>query len=142
MIIEHTDVCKDMKYEVIGVDEGIEKLIETMNRTGWIKTISSCEGHEGDEHHDRPYVSFACKMNKLIDLTLLIGKLEEECDVEHKIIIVDFNIVTNPFTHGSQDEMKKGWIALNLTIEILDDDFETTKIYLFKRLIELIDSLG
>lgn len=104
------------------IDKNILPLIKAMNGTGWIRTVSSCEGHLGAERFQRPYIAFYCKASKMKTLCRILNATSDAFDDDDDSVWLELEIVWNGEIHGCQEETPRGWIALNLTIET-----ETTK---------------
>ncbi len=93
------------------IDPGIKPLVDAMNNSGWVITVSSCEGHDGSD----PYVAFYCRADKI---NLLCNIMD---DVEHELFpLVVFNccLVHDSEVHGSQRDAPAGWVALHMQCKL------------------------
>lgn len=113
------------------IDEGIKPLINAMNRIDWLITISCCEGHENKDTQRSPYVAFKCKSSKINDLCKYLGKIEKRIENDNMGVMLDLSVVFSPSVYGSQIDMKKGWVSLNLSIDMYWDDSPECKANLF-----------
>ena len=73
------------------VDHNIKPIIEAMNKTGYIETISSCEGHNEDEIYDIPYVKFFCKANCINALSIILNKVYRKFDKGYLMLHIIFD---------------------------------------------------
>lgn len=89
------------------IDEGIKALIDSMNSTGWIKTISSCEGHNGEI----PYVAFYCRANRINFLTRVLDTVEHDF---FPMVMFECCLVHESEICGCQGDAPAGWMALHL----------------------------
>lgn len=94
------------------IDIGILPLIDAMNSTGWIKTVSCCEGHPGSKYNETPYVAFFCKSSKLSELAKIMNQITREADV----FFNDLSWVFHDEVYGNQYDAPKGWISLDLQL--------------------------
>ena len=59
------------------VDPGIKDLIDAMNGTGVIKTVSCCEGHEGHKYFPKPYIAFYIDSAQIVNLAKALNATVE-----------------------------------------------------------------
>jgi hypothetical protein len=104
---------------IIGKTDKLDKLIlplvEAMNATGWIETVSSCQGHPKSEHHQKPYIAFYCKSSMIKRLCRMLNQVETRMD---EWIWLDLFIVHSDNVNGCQEDAKRGWLALHLGINV------------------------
>jgi hypothetical protein len=106
------------------MDKGILSLVNSMNRTGWITTVSSCEGH-GEFFPYHPYVAFFAKATMISKLAKILNQCAiriEECQeylgVELVCILVYDEEVAN-----CQTDAPDGWVAFNLAVRPYDEGY-------------------
>lgn len=113
------------------IDVQIEPLIKAMNSTGWMRTVSCCQGHPDSEHFDAAYVSFFCKATKVTRLCSILNTVEPEC-----FTVFDYlSVVYSEEIYSSQSDADPGWISLFLRFASTDED---SKLAAFKKLTDAI----
>jgi len=111
------------------LDKGIAPLVQAMNKTGWIMTYSSCEGHSIGSKY--PSVSFWCKSEKLIVIDEIIKNLKSEFNKQYpEFIEVRKNIVCESqylewksflwFEFNTDEIERGGWSSLSIVIRSCD----------------------
>ena len=75
------------------IDKKILRLVRAMNKTGWIETLFSCEGHPDDDYRTTPYIMFYCKVERIdfvseifSDIAFKAGK--EKIDINLVLMLV------------------------------------------------------
>ena len=122
------------------VDPGIKDLIDAMNGTGVIKTVSCCEGHEGHKYFPKPYIAFYIDSAQIVNLAKALNATVEyfENIYSGSGIYFDASWVCDNQTHGSQDCSPKGYISLSIAIytplDIKEIVFDKLKTNLLKYL--------
>lgn len=87
----------------IKIDKDMRPLIEAMNATGWIETVSCCQGHPRSEYHQTPYVAFYCKSSKIKLLCRMLNQVERIMEnTMNEYIWFDLSIVHNEEVNGCQ----------------------------------------
>lgn len=117
------------------IDPLIEPLIKVMNSSNWIKTVSSCEGHEDK----RPYIAFYCKADKINLLARILDNVEHEF---FPGIIFDCCLVHDSEVHDHQGQAPPGWISLQLKFIFTGKDIvyhQTIKKIVFNSLIQQLN---
>jgi len=111
------------------IDAGILPLINAMNSTGWMETISCCEGYPGAKFFHNPYIAFFCKTEKIDTLSKILNKAINSFK-QYETPYLDLGIAFYDDVNGCQADAPKGYISLSLDIGIEPE----LKLILFKRL--------
>ena len=96
------------------IDEKIKPLVEAMNKTGWITTIASCEGHLENQLKSEPYVAFLCKGEKGGDLCKVLKNTQKNLRKNR----LPFDIVCDVFYQHIEFVQKNGWVPLGITFRL------------------------
>jgi len=125
------------------IDEKIRPLVEAMNNTGWIKTVSSCEGHPGYEYHDTAYVACFVKGSMLKKLSKILNVVSQDIEENNLLLDVDVTWVYCDEVYGSQEEAPRGYISLDMKFACFDKEFFDEGYYYdeLPRLFDLITNL-
>lgn len=99
------------------IDKGIRPLVDAMNATGWIETVSSCQGHPRDAANETPYVAFYGKASRVPELCEILNRADRAAPEGSAWL--NLSIVHGDDINGCQRDARRGWIALDLHIEIL-----------------------
>jgi hypothetical protein len=112
------------------IDPGIKNLIAAMNKTGYLQTICSCEGHQDRE--EEPYVSFVCRATDINQLCKVLNEAEQKA-AEDQGLVLTFNlsIVYDKDIINCQESIPEGYLSLDLQFYI-DEDMWETKGQVFK----------
>lgn len=97
------------------IDRDIRPLVETMNNTGWITTVSSCAGHNGC----KPYVAMYCRMDKVNFLTRVLDIIEHDF---FPLVMFECCLIHESEIQGYQGDAPEGWLALHLRFNLLSKD--------------------
>lgn len=118
----------------IDVDRDVYPLLVAMNRSGWIKTVSSCQGHPGSKYFSNPYIAFHCRSGKVSRLCKILNQAERKSPDD--FIWFDLSIVHSDDVNGCQMDADRGWLALDLHIKT---DSPSSKRKAFNLLAELFE---
>ena len=110
------------------IDHNIKTLVEAMNRTGYIETVSSCEGHYKDEIYDIPYIKFFCKASCIDDLSVILNKVYKKFDKGYLMLHVIFDEEIGV----CQLHAPKGYLCLQINFCLHDPEKTEDKLELFK----------
>lgn len=100
------------------VDPMLRELVNVLNETGYIKTVSCCQGH-GDEKDifQDPYIALYCKASKLKKFCHVLSIVDEI--LEDNDIPIQFcpTLVFAESVQGCQEDAPSGWVAIDLKFE-------------------------
>ena len=121
------------------VDENIKPFIRALNRVIWIKTASSCEGHEGSLYSE-PYISFYCDTRFIKDFCLILNEIDRAISEKGLNIKTELFLVHDREEANNQTVAPQGWLALGLIFRNLDKKGYHKKIF-FERISKLFEEL-
>ena len=123
------------------IDKKILRLVRAMNKTGWLETLFSCEGHPGDDFRKNPYVRFYCPFERIDFLSEIFSDIafragEEEMELNLALVLAHDR---RKFVY-SQFAAPKGFLSLEAdfrlgkiedngkVLEIAAEEFEKWKL--------------
>ena len=121
------------------VDENIKPFIRALNRVIWIKTASSCEGHEGGLYSE-PYISFYCDTRFIKDFCLILNEIDRAISEKGLNIKTELFLIHDREEANNQTVAPQGWLALGLIFRNLDKKGYHKKIF-FERISKLFEEL-
>jgi len=121
------------------VDENIKPFIKVLNRVIWIKTSSSCEGHE-DGLYSEPYVSFYCDTRFIKYFCLILNEIDRAISEMGLNIKTELFLVHDREEANNQTVAPEGWLALGLIFRNLDQKGYDKKLF-FERISVLFEEL-
>jgi hypothetical protein len=99
-----------------------------------LKQFHHARGHPGSEFFQTPYVAFFCKSSKIKELCKILNQAEKQEQDQDNFLLFDLSVNHSNDVHGCQSEARRGWIALDLQIEV---DSATIKKRTFALLTDL-----
>ncbi len=99
------------------IDLQIKNLIEAMNRTGFIKTFCSCEGHEEEEPAT---VSFIMRYDRLNKLGKILNKANKKAEKSGILLDCVLKIVYYNEVLNCQEDLPEDFLSLELILDILE----------------------
>ena len=114
---------KDMMF----IDDNILPLVQAMNETGWIRTVSSCQGHDDKgKEFESPHVAFFVKSDCINELAKVLDRAEKET-IDEVDAFIRCKLVFSEEIANSQADAPDGWIAFCLDFEPLFERFTEEK---------------
>lgn len=101
------------------IDAGIRPLVDAMNATGWIETVSSCQGHSKGEFR-LPFVSFYCRQDKIRELSEILDTASEMLKEESAPFSVECNLVFETDIGNNTVNAVDGWVVFEITVKEYD----------------------
>jgi hypothetical protein len=111
------------------IDPGIKDLIESMNKTGYLQTVCSCEGHQ--DRDEEPFVSFVCRATEINRLCKVLNEAEQVAEEQGLVFTFMLAIVYDKDIINCQDSIPEGYLSLDLQFDT-DDDIWEIKGQIFK----------
>jgi hypothetical protein len=111
------------------IDPGIKDLIESMNRTGYLQTVCSCEGHQ--DRDEEPYVSFVCRATDINYLCKALNEAEQIAEDQGLELTFILAMVYDKEIINCQESIPEGYLSLDLQF-VMDEDIWEIKGQIFK----------
>lgn len=110
------------------IDHKIMPIVKAMNKTGYMETVSSCEGHLNDEIYDLPYIRFFCKAGEVDTLAAVLNRVYKEFEQGYIMLHVIFDEEAGV----CQRDAPGGYLCLQLNFCLYDHAKMEDKLALFK----------
>lgn len=110
------------------LDLNIRPIVEAMNKTGYIETIASCEGHKGDDIYDSPYIKFFCKAGCIDALATILNNVYGKFDKGYLMLHVIFDAEIAV----CQRDAPRGYLCLQINFCLYDPEKIEDKLEVFK----------
>lgn len=114
--------------ELERVDHNIKSLVEAMNKTGYIETIASCEGHNDHEIYDIPYIKFFCRAGSINALSFVLNKVYRRFDKGYLML----HIIFDEEVAVCQHHAPTGYLCLQINFCLYDPEKTEDKLELFQ----------
>ncbi len=110
------------------IDQNIKPILDAMNKTGYIETIASCEGHNGDEIYNIPYVKFFCRASSIDALSVILNKVYRKFDKGYLML----HVIFDEEIAVCQLDAPRGYLCLQINFCLYDPEKTEDKFELFK----------
>ena len=99
-----------------------------MNRTAYLETISSCEGHIKHEIYDIPYIKFFCKASGINALSDILNKVYRKFDKGYLML----HIIFDEEFDVCQRDAPEGYLCLQINVCLYKPENMEDKLTVFR----------